>query len=265
MLRRPTDGAKSKKSNTDTSNKTNNNVDNNAERDDDGTQDDDRTSAVEDVSTTSVDAFDDEDAFRDDDDDEDASFRADTRTVDRSTAATSGVLLSCERCSHHGTCALGGDCQCAAMFEGKACRITRALGGDPAETKRTASGPDPVLSGFARGFGGSMTLTRENAPAKLEARQVRGQSSNTVTVGVVPKPPVELEPASGTRDFYPDEMRLQRWAPYSCTSLSDKHAVLITTRRRAGWRHRHRLHRLAENAGRTASRNRRQGRRASQI
>lgn len=147
-----------------------NNVDNNAERDDDGTQDDDRTSAVEDVSTTSVDAFDDEDAFRDDDDDEDASFRADTRTVDRSTAATSGVLLSCERCSHHGTCALGGDCQCAAMFEGKACRITRALGGDPAETKRTASGPDPVLSGFARGFGGSMTLTRENAPAKLEAR-----------------------------------------------------------------------------------------------
>ena len=145
------------------------NVDNNAERDDDGTQDDDRTSAVEDVSTTSVDAFDDEDAFRDDDDDEDA-FRADTRTVDRSTAATSGVLLSCERCSHHGTCALGGDCQCAAMFEGKACRITRALGGDPAETKRTASGPDPVLSGFARGFGGDMTLTRENAPAKLEAR-----------------------------------------------------------------------------------------------
>ena len=56
------------------------------------------------------------------------------------------------------------------MFEGKACRITRALGGDPAETKRTASGPDPVLSGFARGFGGDMTLTRENAPAKLEAR-----------------------------------------------------------------------------------------------
>ena len=47
--------------------------------------------------------------------------------------------------------------------------------------------------------------------AKLEARQVRGQSSNTVTVGVVPTPPVELEPASGTRDFYPDEMRLQRW------------------------------------------------------
>ena len=141
-----------------------------AERDDDGTQDDDRTSAVEDVSTTSVDAFDDEDAFRDDDDDDEDAFRADTRTVDRSTAATSGVLLSCERCSHHGTCALGGDCQCAAMFEGKACRITRALGGDPAETKRTASGPDPVLSGFARGFGGDMTLTRENAPAKLEAR-----------------------------------------------------------------------------------------------
>ena len=47
--------------------------------------------------------------------------------------------------------------------------------------------------------------------AKLEARQVRGQSSNAVTVGVVPKPPVELEPASGTRDFHPDEMRLQRW------------------------------------------------------
>ena len=127
-----------------------------AERDDER-QDDDRTSAVEDVST-SVDAFDDEDAFR-----------ADTRTVDRSTAATSGVLLSCERCSHHGTCALGGDCQCAAMFEGKACRITRALA-RLAETKHTASGPDPVLSGFARGFGGSMTLTRENAPAKLEAR-----------------------------------------------------------------------------------------------
>ena len=149
-----------------------NNVDNNAERDDDGTQDDDRTSAVEDVEdvSTSVDAFDDEDAFRDDDDDDEDAFRADTRTVDRSTAATSGVLLSCERCSHHGTCALGGDCQCAAMFEGKACRVTRALGGDPAETKRTASGPDPVLSGFARGFGVSMTLTRENAPAKLEAR-----------------------------------------------------------------------------------------------
>ena len=39
--------------------------------------------------------------------------------------------------------------------------------------------------------------------AKLEARQVRGQSSNTVTVGVVPNPPVELEPASGTRDSTP--------------------------------------------------------------
>ena len=47
--------------------------------------------------------------------------------------------------------------------------------------------------------------------AKLEARQVRGQSGNTVTVGVVPNPPVDLEPASGTRDFYPEEMRLQRW------------------------------------------------------
>ena len=134
-----------------------------AERDDER-QDDDRTSAVEDVST-SVDAFDDEDAFR-----------ADTRTVDRSTAATSGVLLSCERCSHHGTCALGGDCQCAAMFEGKACRITRALA-RPAETKHTASGPDPVLSGFARGFGGSMTLTRENAPAKLEARPLASDAA----------------------------------------------------------------------------------------
>ena len=44
--------------------------------------------------------------------------------------------------------------------------------------------------------------------AKLEARQVRGQSGNTVTVGVVPNPPVDLEPASGTRDSYPEEMRL---------------------------------------------------------
>ena len=131
-------------------------------------RDDERREDEDEDVLTSVDAFDDEDAFRDDDDD---AFRADTRTVDRSTAATSGVLLSCERCSHHGTCALGGDCQCAAMFEGKACRITRALARpDPAETKHTATGLDPVLSGFARGqFGGSMTLTRENAPAKLEA------------------------------------------------------------------------------------------------
>ena len=47
--------------------------------------------------------------------------------------------------------------------------------------------------------------------AKLAARQVRGQGGGAVTVGVVPHPPVELEPPSGTRDFYPDEMRLQRW------------------------------------------------------
>ena len=114
-------------------------------------RDDERREDEDENVLTSVDAFDDEDAFRDDDDND--AFRADTRTVDRSTAATSGVLLSCERCSHHGTCALGGDCQCAAMFEGKACRITRALARpDPAETKHTASRLDPVLSGFARGF-----------------------------------------------------------------------------------------------------------------
>jgi hypothetical protein len=35
--------------------------------------------------------------------------------------------------------------------------------------------------------------------AKLEARQVRGQPGNAITVGVVPDPPVELEPPSGTR------------------------------------------------------------------
>ena len=48
--------------------------------------------------------------------------------------------------------------------------------------------------------------------AKLEARQIRGASSGAaITVGVVPHPPVDLEPPSGTRDFYPEDMRLQRW------------------------------------------------------
>ena len=129
-------------------------------------RDDERREDEDENVLTSVDAFDDEDAFRDDDDD---AFRADTRTVDRPPAATSGVLLSCERCSHHGTCALGGDCQCAAMFEERRAASRARSRAGPGGDETYGDRLDPVLSRFARGFGGSMTLTRENAPAKLEA------------------------------------------------------------------------------------------------
>ena len=100
-------------------------------------------------------------------------------------ANTQSVLLSCERCAFHGMCALGGGCECVAMFMGKACRATRVLEAiadkeKGAEKKigkkkggtleRTNAVADFVLDGFARGFGGSFTLTKENAPSKLEAR-----------------------------------------------------------------------------------------------
>lgn len=137
-------------------------------------------------------------------DDLDESRTGETRVVDRSTAATSGVLLSCERCSHHGVCALGGECQCAAMFEGKACRITRALAptsetSDPTRLAGSGSRPDPVLAGFARGFGGSMTLTRENAPATLEARPIESDAAAR-NAGVASEEHLEVEDDWTRRD-----------------------------------------------------------------
>ena len=189
-------------------------------------RDDERREDEDENVLTSVDAFDDEDAFRDDDDD---AFRADTRTVDRSTAATSGVLLSCERCSHHGTCALGGDCQCAAMFEGKACRITRALARpDPAETKHTASGLDPVLSGFARGFGGSMTLTRENAPAKLEAHPLAsGAAAHNAAIAADERLEVEDD---WTRDENDEnDARTKRARVYDDGRIADSDDASLTS------------------------------------
>lgn len=137
-------------------------------------------------------------------DDLDESRTGETRVVDRSTALTSGVLLSCERCSHHGVCALGGECQCAAMFEGKACRITRALAptsetSDPTRLAGSGSRPDPVLAGFARGFGGSMTLTRENAPATLEARPIESDAAAR-NAGVASEEHLEVEDDWTRRD-----------------------------------------------------------------
>lgn len=190
-------------------------------------RDDERREDEDENVLTSVDAFDDEDAFRDDDDGD--AFRADTRTVDRSTAATSGVLLSCERCSHHGTCALGGDCQCAAMFEGKACRITRALARpDPAETKHTASRLDPVLSGFARGFGGSMTLTRENAPAKLEAHPLAsGAAAHNAAIAADERLEVEDD---WTRDENDEnDARTKRARVYDDGRIADSDDASLTS------------------------------------
>ena len=160
-------------------------------------------------------------------DDLDELRTGETRTVDRSTAATSGVLLSCERCSHHGVCALGGECQCAAMFEGKACRITRALAptsetSDPTDLAGSGSQPDPVLAGFARGFGGSMTLTRENAPAKLEARPIESDAA-AHNAGVAAEEHLEVEDDWTRRDETSETSETSGAATLSLSRVDDGH------------------------------------------
>jgi hypothetical protein len=160
-------------------------------------------------------------------DDLDELRTGETRTVDRSTAATSGVLLSCERCSHHGVCALGGECQCAAMFEGKACRITRALAptsetSDLSDLAGSGSQPDPVLAGFARGFGGSMTLTRENAPAKLEARPIESDAA-AHNAGVAAEEHLEVEDDWTRRDETSETSETSGAATLSLSRVDDGH------------------------------------------
>ena len=150
---------------------------------------DDESSAFDD-GTLDV-AVDDEN----DDVEDDRRENTDTRRVNRSAAAMSGVHVSCERCSHHGTCALGGDCQCTAMFEGKACRMTRALeklGASGGANSPDGAASDPLLDGFSRGFGGSMTLTRENAPAMLEARPVASGAAAR-NAGIAAEESLEVE------------------------------------------------------------------------
>ena len=110
------------------------------------------------------------------DNDDDSSFASIESTRVAVTSNTNSVLLSCERCTNHGLCALGGDCKCVVIFHGTACRTTRPLVEDEVHTKSKKDKESSkevkcfVLDGFAHGFGGFITLTKENAPAKLVAR-----------------------------------------------------------------------------------------------
>lgn len=46
---------------------------------------------------------------------------------------------------------------------------------------------------------------------KAAGNKGRGEQRGPLVVTVVPNPPVGLEPCTGTRDFYPEDMRLRNW------------------------------------------------------
>jgi hypothetical protein len=79
-----------------------------------------------------------------------------------------------------------------------------------------------VLAGFARGFGGSMTLTRENAPAKLEARPIESDAA-AHNAGVAAEEHLEVEDDWTRRDETSETSETSGAATLSLSRVDDGH------------------------------------------
>eukprot|EP00959_Pyramimonas_sp_CCMP1952_P282526 5905274-Pyramimonas_sp.AAC.1 len=51
----------------------------------------------------------------------------------------------------------------------------------------------------------------KEAKEAAKKEKAAGPQAGPVTVKVIANPPIDLEPCPGTRDFYPEDMRLREW------------------------------------------------------